>query len=94
MERVGNDSEQGSNEVRIESGNLTCEVIGAILSCMKRLYSLFERKGEKWQRISGIALEKEKAIRLFQGALLRHYLSGDCGVRELRPVQISRLEGR
>lgn len=56
----------------------------------KKLYSLFEKQGETWVRISVTALHKDQAIRMFQNALLAPYLGTDqtCkGIRELRVVK-------
>jgi hypothetical protein len=53
---------------------------------MTRLYGLFERQGGKWVRLHPtIALPKQQAVRLFQGALLDGAL-GAAPERSLRPV--------
>lgn len=53
----------------------------------KRLYSLFERHGSGWRRISEIQCTKAAAVRVFQNALLAPYFSGTpMPERQLRPV--------
>lgn len=41
-----------------------------------RLYSLFEKVDGKWIRQSGLALHKDIAVKVFQGALLNAFFAG------------------
>ena len=51
----------------------------------KRRYSLYEKRDNKWVRISDMSFLKKDAVRIFQGALLSGALSGVR--RELKPVK-------
>lgn len=53
----------------------------------KRLYALFERQDGKLVRLSKTAYYKETAVRVFQSALLAHFLGESKWPRELRPVK-------
>jgi hypothetical protein len=55
----------------------------------RRLYSLFEKRGTKWVRISTNALFKESAVRHWQGQLLSGYFEGKR--LELRPLTKAQL---
>jgi len=45
----------------------------------KRLYSVFEKKDGKWERLTTLAFKKEAAIRIFQNILL----GGSCAGKEM-----------
>lgn len=51
----------------------------------RRLYSLFERDGKRWKRVSDLALTKQSAIVTFQGRLLaRSFIGSESHLPELR----------
>lgn len=52
----------------------------------QRLYSLFEKRGFRYHRLSQLAYKKPVAVHIFQDALL----TGKC----LRPVQDETVEGK
>lgn len=51
----------------------------------RRLYSIFEKKDGKWERLSTLALFKDAAVRHWQSILLGGALSGR--IIELRVVK-------
>lgn len=51
----------------------------------KRKYSVFRKCNGRWQRMSIMAFDKQKAVRVFQNILLTFAFSGE--PMELRPVK-------
>lgn len=59
----------------------------------KRLYSLFERDGKRWKRVSELALTKQSAVITFQGRLLARSLSeSHLPELRLRPLTEAQLK--
>lgn len=52
-----------------------------------RLYSLYERDGRRWRRISVNAYPKARAVLVYQSDLLAPILEGVGNERSLRPVK-------
>lgn len=56
-----------------------------------RLYSLYEKQGKRWIRISPFSYHKTRAVSVFQSELLAPFLGQHVipvnGVRSLRPVK-------
>jgi hypothetical protein len=52
----------------------------------KRLYSLYQVQRGKWIKVSDVNLTKERAVRVFQNALLGCTISGFPEV-QLRPIR-------
>jgi hypothetical protein len=53
----------------------------------QRKYSLFEKRGKRWELISDTALPLDRARLHFQNALLARVITGVGGERQLRPVE-------
>ncbi len=58
-----------------------------------RLYSLFEKDGRHWRRLSMLAFTKDVAVLHWQSALLAPWLGAPCSERMLRPVKPLLVEG-
>ncbi len=56
-----------------------------------RQYSLFEKQGDKWVRVSTLSMKRTQAVRFFQNALLNGFFAGIR--RELRPVKTESVQG-
>lgn len=54
---------------------------------MPRKYSLFEKRGRYWVRISTVSLYKNAAVQFFQGSLLAYAFGEVQYERSLRPVK-------
>lgn len=52
----------------------------------KRLYSLYERDGKRWKRVSDLALTRSSAVHIFQGRLLSRSLGEPGPELQIRPL--------